>query len=187
MPVSVLDVAPLSPPAPAGVADYDPLLPIRLAEPFEQLRDASDRILSMKGARPKVFLATLGSPSDFMARATFAKNFFEAGGIEAVQPASASNSPEDLAAAFATSGATLACLCSSDDIYVREAADTGRALKAAGATHLYLAGRPRDPSIFKAAGIETFIFAGCDVLAVLRAAHDMIQGHSAPVRDRLPS
>ena len=36
------------------------------------------------GARPKIFLANLGKPSDFTARATFAKNFFEAGGIEAV-------------------------------------------------------------------------------------------------------
>jgi methylmalonyl-CoA mutase len=183
-PVSVLDVAPLSPPAPARAADYEPLLPIRLAEPFEQLRDASDRVLSMTGVRPKVFLANLGRPSDFMGRATFAKNFFEAGGIEAVQPASASNSPEDLAAAFGTSGATLACLCSSDDVYVREAADTARALKAAGATHLYLAGRPRDPSLFKAAGIETFIFSRCDALAVLAGAHDMIHGSFGSVRNR---
>ena len=57
---------------------------IRLAEPFEALRDASDAMLAKTGARPKVFLATLGKPSDFTARATFAKNFFEAGGIEAV-------------------------------------------------------------------------------------------------------
>ena len=57
---------------------------IRLAEPFEQLRDASDRMLARTGARPKIFLANLGKPSDFTARATFAKNFFEAGGIEAV-------------------------------------------------------------------------------------------------------
>ena len=36
------------------------------------------------GARPKVFLANLGKLSDFTARTLFAKNFFEAGGIEAV-------------------------------------------------------------------------------------------------------
>ena len=56
----------------------------RLAEPFEQLRDASDRVLQKTGARPKVFLANLGNVAEFTARATFAKNFFEAGGIEAV-------------------------------------------------------------------------------------------------------
>ncbi len=57
---------------------------IRLAEPFEQLRDASDRALAATGARPTVFLANLGKLSDFTARTLFAKNFFEAGGIEAV-------------------------------------------------------------------------------------------------------
>ena len=31
-----------------------------------------------------MFLANLGTLSDFTARATFAKNFYEAGGIEAV-------------------------------------------------------------------------------------------------------
>ena len=39
--------------------------------------------LAKTGARPKVFLANLGKLSDFTARATFAKNFYEAGGIEA--------------------------------------------------------------------------------------------------------
>ena len=57
---------------------------MRLAEPFEQLRDASDRMLAQTGARPKIFLANLGMPADFTARASFAKNFFEAGGIAAV-------------------------------------------------------------------------------------------------------
>ena len=41
--------------------------------------------LPKTGTRPKVFLANLGKSRDFTARATFAKNFFEAGGIEARQ------------------------------------------------------------------------------------------------------
>jgi methylmalonyl-CoA mutase len=63
---------------------FDALAPIRLATPFERLRDRSDEILKATGARPKVFLANLGTPADFTARATFAKSFFETGGIEAV-------------------------------------------------------------------------------------------------------
>ena len=35
--------------------------------------------------RPKVFLACLGRPADFNARASFAKSLFESGGIEAVE------------------------------------------------------------------------------------------------------
>ncbi len=66
-----------------------PLVPVRLAEPFEALRDASDRVLAKTGARPKIFLATLGTQAEFTPRATFARNFFEAGGIEAVADAKA--------------------------------------------------------------------------------------------------
>ena len=72
--------------------------------------------------------------------------------------------------AFRDSGASVACLCSSDDIYVARAEAAARALKSAGATHIYLAGRPKDADALKAAGVGTFIFAGCDALAVLNAA-----------------
>src|SRR5262249_57769305 len=81
-PVSVLDVAPVALSPPSALA-FEPLPRIRLAEPFEALRDASDRMLARTGARPKIFLANLGTPVDFTARASFAKNFFAAGGIEA--------------------------------------------------------------------------------------------------------
>jgi methylmalonyl-CoA mutase len=145
---------------------------IRLAEPFERLREASDRILAERGARPKVFLANLGKLSDFTARASFAKNFLEAGGIEAVTN-DGFESRDDMVAAFKASGAKLACLCGSDEVYAREAVEAAQAL--AGASHIYLAGRPREfESVLKAAGVETFIFAGCDVLATLGAAHEIL-------------
>ena len=41
-------------------------------------------ILARTGTRPRIFLANLGPIAAFTARATFAKNFFEAGGIEAI-------------------------------------------------------------------------------------------------------
>ena len=45
----------------------------------------------------------------------------------------------------------------------------------AGATHIYLAGRPRElEAELEAAGVGTFIFAGCDVLATLGAAHEIL-------------
>ena len=48
------------------------------------------------------------------------------------------------------------------------------ALKKAGA-HVFLAGRPGEAEAqYRAAGIEGFIFAGCDALATLGSAHDMI-------------
>ncbi|HUC51472.1 MAG TPA: methylmalonyl-CoA mutase subunit beta, partial [Xanthobacteraceae bacterium] len=81
---AVLDVAPVTPPREDDLPISFAALPrMRLAEPFEVLRDASDRQLAAAGTRPKIFLACLGSQADFTARASFAKNFFEAGGIEA--------------------------------------------------------------------------------------------------------
>ena len=44
-----------------------------------------------------------------------------------------------------------------------------KALGAAGAAHLYLAGRPGElEAALKAAGVQDFIYVGCDVLGVLR-------------------
>jgi methylmalonyl-CoA mutase len=83
--IAVLDARPtaLASDDEAGIK-FDALPPIRLAEPFERLRDRSDQILKDRGARPKIFLANLGTPADFTARAAFAKSFFETGGIEAI-------------------------------------------------------------------------------------------------------
>jgi methylmalonyl-CoA mutase len=168
--VAVLDVPPVAvPPYPAALA-FEALPPMRLAEPFEQLRDASDRVLARTGARPKIFLANLGELSDFTARATFAKNFFEAGGIEAVANDGFAGRDE-MVAAFKNSGAKLACLCASDEVYTREAAEAAKALKMAGAGPVYLAGRPGDQeATLRTAGIQDFIYVGCDVLATLQAA-----------------
>ena len=170
----VLDVARVARPQEAGaVATVEPLPSIRLAEPFETLRDASDHMLAKTGARPKVFLANLGQVSDFTARAMFAKNFYEAGGIEAIGDGGLRDQAA-MVAAFKTSGAKLACLCSSDAIYAEQAAVTAKALTAAGAT-VHLTGRPGELEAgLLAASVKSFIYVGCDVLSTLQAAHDIL-------------
>jgi methylmalonyl-CoA mutase len=168
--------APMPAQPPARRADG--LTPIRLAEPFEALRDASDRILATSGARPKIFLATLGAEAEFTARAMFAKNFFEAGGIEPV--GGTTIQAPALTAAFEASGAALVCLCSSDKVYEKEAVAAAEALKATGAKRIYLAGRPRDQeAALKQAGVQSFIYEGCDALSVLQAAHQLLAASSA--------
>ena len=78
----------------------------------------------------------------------------------------------DLAAAFKASGAALACVCSSDKLYAQQAAGAAQALAAAGAKHIYLAGRPGDlEPVLKAAGVGDFIFAGVNALTVLQDAY----------------
>jgi methylmalonyl-CoA mutase len=45
----------------------------------------------------------------------------------------------------------------------------------AGAKHIYLAGRPGElePTL-RAAGVGTFIYMGCNLLATLAAAHEIL-------------
>jgi methylmalonyl-CoA mutase len=170
--VTVLDVKPIAL-APYGEAKFtfDALPPIRLAAPFEKLRDKSDEILKKVSVRPKIFLANLGTPADFTARATFAKSFFETGGLEAVDTEGSTDSVK-LAAAFKASGAALACLCSSDKIYAEHAVAAAKALQTAGSKHIYLAGRPGElEAALRAAGVNDFIFAGGDALAILSDAY----------------
>jgi methylmalonyl-CoA mutase len=171
-PVAVLDGKPVAPaPSRKAAIEFDALSAMRLAAPFEGLRDRSDRILRDTGARPKVFLANLGTATEFTARATFAKSFFEAGGIEAVDSEGLTE-PATLAGAFRASGAALACLCSSDKVYAGQAAAAAKALQAAGARHIYLAGRAGEQeAALRAAGVNDFVFAGGDALTVLQEAY----------------
>ncbi|MGI9578688.1 MAG: methylmalonyl-CoA mutase family protein, partial [Microthrixaceae bacterium] len=152
------------------------LEPVRWSQEDEALRDAADRAAA-SGERPKVFLANLGSVSTHTARASWAKNFFEAGGIEAVTSQRGAtegfDDAETLSADFAESGASLACVCSSDPVYAERAAELLPAL--AGAARVYLAGNPGElRDTLNAGGVEQYIHVGVDVLATLRSAHELL-------------
>lgn len=174
--VAVLDARPIVLPS-YGETKYkfDSMPPMRLAAPFEALRDKSDAILKQTGQRPRIFLANLGTAADFTARATFAKSFFEAGGIEAVDNEGFAD-PAAVAAAFKASGAAIACVCSSDKVYADKAEGAAKGLQAAGARHIYLAGRPGEQEAgYRGAGVGDFVFAGGDALAILRDAYKQME------------
>ncbi|MGW3964052.1 methylmalonyl-CoA mutase family protein [Amycolatopsis sp. NPDC005003] len=130
----------------------------RYAEGFEALRDASDAHLASHGSRPKIFLATLGPVAAHTARAGFAANLFQAGGIEAVNP----GATDDLPGAFRASGARIACICGTDDAYAASASDVAASL---GAEYVLLAGKGTYD------GVDGCVFAGCDALEVLNGLH----------------
>ncbi len=144
---------------------------VRLADGYEKLRDLSDAFKAKFGATPKIFVANIGRVADFTARATFAKNFFEAGGIEAVMGAGGDDAGA-IASDFKKTGAAFAVISSTDTVYAEKAADVAKALKAAGAASVYLAGRGGElEAALKAAGVDDFIYVGCDVEATLNAPH----------------
>ncbi len=148
----------------------------RLAEPFEQLRLVADRFEEKTSKAPVVFLASLGALAQFTARATWTANAFAAGGIKTAAPAEYA-SQDDMIAAFKDSGASLACLVSSDGTYETEAGPAAMALKDAGVNHVYLAGRPGEREAeLNNAGVDAFLYAGCDLLELLKDAHARLAG-----------
>ncbi|MEU8569564.1 methylmalonyl-CoA mutase subunit beta [Streptomyces pathocidini] len=154
-------------PAPAGSSGGLPK--VRRDEAYEALRARSDAHLGATGARPRVLLAALGPAAAHTARATFAANLFQAGGIEPVT----AEPGRTLEEAYADSGAAAACLCSSDSVYAAEAEAAASALKAAGVPRVYLAGRPGERrEAYERAGVDAFVFAGADAVAALTAALD---------------
>ncbi|GII67271.1 methylmalonyl-CoA mutase [Sphaerisporangium krabiense] len=134
---------------------------VRYAGAFEDLRDRADRA----EPRPRVFLATIGPVAAHTARASFAANLFEAGGLATVAGGPRTD-PAEIAEEFRRSGAAVACLCSSDRLYAEHAAPVAAALRRAGATRVWLAGKGDHE------GVDAVLHAGCDALDVLHATFD---------------
>ncbi len=102
-----------------------------------------------------VTLVPLGPPSEHRARVGFATALFATAGLR-VHEASSAMRPE------------VAVICGSDERYASEAAAKARELRAAGFAHVVLAGRPGAiEDALRAAGVDQFIYLGCDVIAVL--------------------
>ncbi|TDU75460.1 methylmalonyl-CoA mutase family protein [Streptomyces sp. KS 21] len=153
-------------PAPAGPTGGLPR--VRRDEAYEALRARSDAHLAATGNRPRIFLAALGPAAAHTARATFAANLFQAGGVEAVHDP-VSVDAATAAEAYAASGANgMAVLCSSDALYEEQAEAVAEALRAAGATTVFLAGKPGT----SAGAVDEYVFAGCDAVAVLSSVLD---------------
>lgn len=128
---------------------------VRAAQEYEELRDAADAA----GERPTVYLATIGPIARHTARASFAGNLFQAGGL---------GTPSgDGAAGLADAGTSVACICGTDKDYAETAAGLAAELRAAGATQVWLAGKP-DLAVD---GVDGYVHTGCDALAALRTVH----------------
>jgi methylmalonyl-CoA mutase len=131
---------------------------VRAAQEFEALRDAADAAPT----RPAVYLATIGPVARHTARASFAGNLFQAGGI--ATPAG------DGASGLAEAGTTVACICGTDKDYAESAAGLAKELRDAGATAVWLAGKP-DPGVD---GVDGYVYAGCDALDTLHTVFEQL-------------
>jgi methylmalonyl-CoA mutase len=137
--------APL-PAAPVGHRD---------GEAFEALR------ARVEGSR-EVVLVTLGDPAAIRARLGFAEGVFATAGLQA-QTATLTEVMDRPRVA-----GTILCLCGTDEEYASDAARVANAVKTAAYASVVVAGRPGAlEKPLRAAGVDAFIFLGCDVLATL--------------------
>ncbi len=165
-----VNLAPGAPDRKKLAAAEGALQPMRLAEPFERLRDLADEALKT-GARPKACLVAVGPEPAHRRRVAFMREWLEAGGIEPVYDGE-SATPDEAARRVRASGASLACLCGDDETYGAHAEAFARAVKAAGVKGLSLAGRPGEfEARLRAAGVDDFIFAGCDAIAAMHGLY----------------
>ena len=167
-----IDEQPVERPPAAPTVSAGPLPIVRHAEEFEALRERSDAHLAATGRRPRAFLAGIGSPASTSARSSFAANLLQSAGIECV---GADGEIPELVEQFRSSGATLACLCSTDRGYAEHAAEAATELRRAGAGTIYLAGRPGDRAdADRAAGIDAHLYAGLDAIDFLTGTLDRL-------------
>ena len=149
----------------------------RRAEPFEALRRRAEACLARTGARPKVFLATMGPRKQHAARADFSSGFFGTGGFETI-PNKGFDTPEAAAEAAIKSGAPIVVLCSTDETYPALVPPLAQALKAAAQPPLIvLAGLPATPELqqqFKAAGVDEFIHVRANCAKLLATFQDKL-------------
>jgi methylmalonyl-CoA mutase len=129
----------------------------RYGAAFEALRDDPPS--------GRVFLATMGSVAAHTARATFATNLLAAGGI-AVDVAGASETADDLVAKH--DGQPVVCLAGSDGAYDAWADEAARALRAAGAHWVVIAGKRRD-------SVDDSVAMGVDALDFLTRTREKLQ------------
>jgi methylmalonyl-CoA mutase len=139
------------PPPPEAIAAPFPLF--RLAEPFEKVRERTERHVSATGHAPKVLLLKRGDVKMRTARANFALNFFGCAGFEITES-------ED----YAGSDANLIVLCSSDPEYLPFAQEVCPAVK----VPVIIAGNPKEQiDALQALGIQGFVHIQSDALETL--------------------
>jgi methylmalonyl-CoA mutase len=152
-------------PLPANVlADSEPAV-VRWGADFEALRDRSDAFLAAHGSRPTALLLPLGPLAEHNVRTTFAANLLASGGILTVNPGTVS--APGVAAAVAEAGdPSVVVICGTDARYGDEAAEVTEAARAAGVSHVYLAG-PEQAVADHPAKPDEYLTAKIDAIAAL--------------------
>ncbi len=164
----------------------EPLRAFRAGQPFEALRDRADAIRAETGHAPAVALVCLGTVAQHTARATWTTNALAAGGIEA-KPVRGFGDAAAAGKAFAETGAKVAVVAGADAAYAEQGAAVIAALRAAGAEHVVVAGKPGElEKALRDAGAAEFLVAGQDLFAFLVGLHERLDDRGDRDLDTTP-
>ncbi len=154
--------APLPQPNPTSTVD-------RYAAGFEALRDRSDVHLAARDARPTALLLPVGPRAEHNVRTTFAANLLASGGIATVNPGTVDAA--GVAQALSDAGGPVAVvICGTDARYAEEVSDVVEAARAAGASHVYLAGPAKalgESTVDASATPDEYLTAKIDAIEAL--------------------
>lgn len=144
-----------------------PAAPVkRYGAAFEALRDRSDAYLAAHGSRPRALLLPVGPLAEHNIRTTFAANLLASGGIEAVNPGTVD--ADGVATAVENAGgAAAAVICGTDKRYADEVAGVVEAARAAGVSHVYLAGPEKAVAGSGSSKPDEYLTAKIDAVAAL--------------------
>ncbi len=163
--VGVNDYPDLTGHAPPAVAwrDHDGddtpgLEPVRLAAPFETLRQRTARHAATTGRTPRVHMLTRGDVGMRTARAGFCLNLFGCAGLNVSQGDALPDA------------ADLVVICAADEEYPAIVADVMPHV----AVPVLVAGRPAAARALIAAGVTGFVHRGIDVIEVLTEWQDRL-------------
>ena len=139
-----------------------------LAGSFEHLRDAVVSYRQKTGSVPEVFLANIGSVSQYKARSEFSRLFFEAAGLTVIDN-SGFATPIEAATAALESDARVVVICSDDPTYPEIVPPLTQKIKQTNPdTIVVLAGYPKEQvEAHRQAGVDQFIHLRANAREVL--------------------
>ncbi len=147
------DLTEKSPADEPAAVENGPFPAFRLAEPFEKIRERTERHAQATGRVPRVLLLKRGDLKMRMARANFSLNFFGCAGFEI-----------EVAEDYTGKNADLIVLCSSDPEYLALAQEICPNVS----VPVVVAGNPKDQiEALQAAGVQGFIHIQSDAVQTL--------------------
>jgi methylmalonyl-CoA mutase len=136
-----------------------PVATFRLAEPFERIRQRTERHAAATGRRPRVLLLAAGDVRMRTARTNFCQNFFGCAGFDIEQSDTL------------VPNADLVVLCSSDPEYLALVQE----IRPKVAVPIVVAGNPKEQiAALEAAGVAGFVHVQSDAVQTLELWQDRL-------------